>query len=174
MQDDTPGTDPDKRDGPDLKDEYLGAPRDGNASFFGKLLIAVLLLIVILIVFLVAGRSRHASTPPPPIAPVAAPVAERVQAAEPEVEQQAEPDEEPVDSLETARDKICRSIASEFVDAPSPTQEQMRRTLTMYNLNECSNRYIRDKDAEGRGLDKAELEAIQEQESVGPLRLEDK
>jgi hypothetical protein len=182
MQDETPRVDLGKRDDPvdhARNDEYLGAKRDGVSSFSGKLLIAAVLVMVVLAVFLVAGRSRHAPPPPPPATPVTTPVTlpESVQAAGEEISQapqDAEPAAEPVDPLETARDKICRSIASEFVDTETPTQEQMRRTLTIYNLNECSNRYIRDKDAEGRGLDKAELEAIREQESVGPLRLEDK
>jgi len=179
MQDERPGVDLGKRDGPvnpARKDEYLGPTRDGNVALSRKLMICVALVIAVLVALLVVGRSRQAPSPPPPAAPVLTPVRRQaiVEQAAPETEPVAEPVEEPIDPLETAREKICRSIASEFVDTPTPTQEQMRRTLTIYNLNECSNRYIRDKDAEGRGLDKAELEAVQAQESVGPLRLEDK
>jgi len=179
MQDERPGVDLGKRESPkdpDRKDDYLGPARDGNVALSKKLMICVVLVIVVLIALLVVGRSRQAPSPPPPAPRVSTPVSRQVmvERVAPEAEPEAEPVEEPVDPLETAREKICRSIASEFVDTPTPTQEQMRRTLTVYNLNECSNRYIRDKDAEGRGLDKAELEAVQAQESVGPLRLEDK
>jgi len=180
MQDETPRVDLGKRNEPGdpvRTDGYLGARRGSEVSVVGKVVLGAILLLFVLIAFLLITHARRAPSPPPAAVPASTPPAVQVRAVETEVataQDDEQPAEETVDPLETARDKICRSIASDFVDAPSPTQEQMRRTLTIYNLNECSNRYIRDKDAEARGLDKDELEAIQEQESVGPLRLEDK
>lgn len=174
MQDERPVVDFSKHDGP-RRDEFLGAPRKDGGIPFRKVSAVAAILIAVLVAFLVFGRDRPVPPPASKTVRAAPPDAKRRATAPAKHEAPAETvtASEVVDPLETARDKICRSIASEFVEMPSPTQEQMRRTLIVYGLNECSSRYIRDRDAEGRGLDSAELKAIQEQQDVGPLVPED-
>lgn len=138
---------------------------------------AFLLLVVLLLAYVLLGR--HDEVVPPP-APVAAqpqmpqPAAEPVSAS-PAVEP-GEDEEEQIDYKARAYAKICRSLASEFVDSPSPTETQQRRTLMLYNVNRCSNLHIIKASAKGRGLDENEMRALDDSDDmdVGQLQVEER
>lgn len=140
-------------------------------TIFGAL--GILLLALAAVAYVLFGHEKTASPPPPP------PIIDTPRPAPPPVEepQVEEPQEEaPVDYKLSARDKICTSLAKEFLDAPTPNAERQRRTLMIYNVNRCSNWFILKADAEGRGLDENEMKALDEytDEDIGPLRAEDK
>ena len=173
------GLDLTKKDESIVNDEFLGGARKKTRTgFVTKLIVAVVGMLGLLVTYMLLGMNDEASEPVKP--------AGRVERStrNPQSTREADPVEalakfeaaEKIrrDKLDLARDKVCRSLASELIDMPSPTQEQMRRTLLVYNVNKCSNEYIRNQDAQNRGLTKDELEALVNDTDVGPLRFEDK
>lgn len=78
------------------------------------------------------------------------------------------------DDKDAGYQKICGDLARDFVEAVNPTREQQSRTLILYNVNRCSNMFIRDAAAGKHGLTDAELKAVKADQEVGGINVEDR
>ena len=145
-----------------------------------KKMITILLVVAIIVLALLWMLKGAREETPPPAATVEAakivdaPVVKAEVASEPqEAAVAAEEPEEEVDHRGDGFDKICSDLADDFVNAKAPTREQQERTLIIYNINRCSNMFIRNADAEKHGLTAEQLEAVKADREVGSLHIED-
>lgn len=168
-----------RRDGPASDQEKaVATPRKSRVGLVSTLIVTVCALLLFTVVMVI----RYRETPVTPV--IAARPVERsmegvagageVDMSETDGGNALAKTEVAHKTIERAQNKICRSLARELIDIPTPTREQMRRTLMVYSINKCSNEYIRNQDAENRGLTQDELAAIATVTEVGPLRAEDR